>query len=133
MATFKVPADSTIKVGDTVTLQPASGGPVVTGKATALEGDALSVEVGEAISGDVKLVKSRLPGVITLPSSAVLQKNGGSVVYTFADGMLHEKRITIADRTDRDVYVSAGVSSGDSVVTNPADTFADGQKAALAQ
>ena len=133
MVTFNLPSDSTIKVGDAVTLQPAAGGPVVTGKATALDAGALSVEVGEAITGDVKLVKSRLSGVITLPASAVVQKSDGNVVYTFADGMLHEKRITIADRSASDVYISAGVSAGDTIVINAASTFTDGQKATLAQ
>lgn len=132
MATFKIPADSPIKVGDTVSLQPAAGGSAFDGKATALDAGTLTVEVGEATTGDVRLVKSRIPNVITLPASAVVQKNGGNVVYTFADGMLHEKPVTIADRTSSDVYVTAGVASGDSVVTNPASTFSDGEKAAIA-
>ena len=132
-ATFKIPADSPIKVGETVSLQPAVGGAIFTGKAASVEAGTLLVEVAEAASGEVRLVKSRFPSVITLPASAIVQKNGGNVVYTFADGMLHEKHVTIADRSPSEVYVTAGVASGDSIVTDAASTFTDGQKAAIAQ
>lgn len=134
VAVFKLPADAALKAGDDVSLETAAGA-TVDGKVASVEGGNATVEVadGASVTGDLKLVKSKLNGAVTLPASAVVKKNGADVVYTLADGAVHEKKVTVADRSAASAYVTSGLSGGESVVTSGVDKLQDGQKAVAAQ
>ena len=129
---FKLAADATakLKTGDEVALQKTGGG-TATGKISKIDDGAVTVDVGEELPPDapLKLVKARLAGVVALPLTAVAKKNGGDVVYVLADGAVHEHKVTVADRTAGEAYVSTGISAGDMVVTAGAATLTNGQKA----
>lgn len=134
LATFTISPDAAgkLKVGDEVALQGASGGATCIGKIIKLDGGDVGVEVADGAalkSGDeARLVKSKLAGVIVVPQGAVSKKNGADTVFVLSNGELHAKKITIADRSGADVYVSAGLTAGDQVVTSGGE-LADGQKA----
>jgi len=134
VATFSIPVDAAgkMKVGDEVTLQDATGGATCPGKITKVDGGNVTVEVADGAAlknGDeARLVKSKLAGVIVVPLAAVSKQGGADTVFVLSNGELHAKKVTIADRAGADVYVSAGLTAGDQVVTS-GGALADGQKA----
>lgn len=133
-ADFKLGGDgAAFKVGQTVALQPANGGTQVSGRVARSDADGVNVELAEDAAvkpGDsVRLVKQRVPNVVPVPTTAVVQRNGADVVYTLADGTVHERKVTIVDRTGNEALVGSGLSGGDVVVSAGADSLKDGQKA----
>ncbi len=130
-------AASSLKVGDTASLQSSADSKPVDGKIAKLDGGEVTVEVGEDAmlkAGDaVHLVKSRLSNVVVVPASSVSKKGAVDTVFVLAQGELHAKTITVADRSATEVYVSAGLAPGDSVVTSAVAGLTDGQKASAAQ
>ena len=136
LAEFKVPAAdaATMKAGATVTLQPAAGGAPIAGRVASVEGETVTVEIvdeASAKAGDsLRLVKARVPNVIPVPAAAVVKHDGADVVFVLADGVVHEKKVTVVDRSGAEALVGSGLTNGDQVVSSGADSLKDGQKAA---
>ncbi|HXU72206.1 MAG TPA: HlyD family efflux transporter periplasmic adaptor subunit [Polyangia bacterium] len=135
LAEFKLAAAdaATMKPGAAVTLQPAGGGAPIAGRVATVEGDTVTVELVDenaAKPGDsLRLVKARVPNVVQVPATALVKANGGDAVFVLADGAVHEKKVTVVDRTGNDVLVGSGLTNGDQVVTTGAEGLKDGQKA----
>jgi multidrug efflux pump subunit AcrA (membrane-fusion protein) len=136
LAEFKVAAAdaATMKAGATVTLQPATGGAPIAGRVASVEGETVTVEIvdeASAKAGDsLRLVKARVPNVIPVPAAAVVKHDGADVVFVLADGVVHEKKVTVVDRSGAEALVGSGLTNGDQVVSSGADSLKDGQKAA---
>ena len=136
LATFTLPPTDAgqMKPGQPVSLQEASGGAPMSGRVVKVEGDGVTVEVAEdapAKPGDqVRLVKARVPNVIPVPATAVVHRANGDVVYVLADGVVHEHKVSVVDRSGTEALVGNGLQSGDQVVAAGADGLHDGQKAA---
>lgn len=135
LAEFKLAAAdaATMKQGAAVTLQPAAGGAPIAGRVATVEGDVVTVELVDenaAKPGDsLRLVKARVPNVVPVPASAVVKHDGADAVFVLADGVVHEKKVTVVDRTGSEVLVGSGLTNGDQVVSTGADGLKDGQKA----
>jgi multidrug efflux pump subunit AcrA (membrane-fusion protein) len=133
---FKVPAADagSMKSGAAVTLQPAAGGAPIAGRVVRVEGETVTVElVDEAAAkeGDsLRLVKARVANVVPVPAAALVKHDGNDVVFVLADGTVHERKVTVVDKTGSEVLVGSGLTSGDQVVSSGADGLKDGQKAA---
>ncbi len=120
---------SALKTGEEATLKKPGG--TVAGKISKIDNGVVSVEVAQELPADamLHLVKSRLPGVITVPAAAVTKKNGVDVAYVLSEGTLHERKVGVADRTSNEAYISTGIGAGDMVVTSSAASLSEGQKA----
>jgi hypothetical protein len=136
-ATFKLGADAAaLKVGDEATLQGPSGA-TGAGKIAKIDNGEVTIEVADTAAfkaGDeVRLVKSKLSGVVAVPTAAVVKKNGTDTVFVLSQGTLHAKKVTLADRAGGEIYVSNGLAAGDQVVTSGGDALNDGDKASASQ
>ncbi|MDB4970671.1 MAG: hypothetical protein JWN44_6360 [Myxococcales bacterium] len=136
LAEFKVPAAEAaqLKQGQQVSLQAAGGGAPMAGRVAKVDGDTVTVELtdeGAAKAGDsVRLVKARVPNVVPVPATAVVKREGGDVVYVLADGVVHERKVNVVDKSGSEALVGSGLASGDQVVSSGAENLKDGQKAA---
>ena len=123
----------TLRAGATASLQPALGGAPLSGRIAKVDGDTVTVELPEESSvkaGDsVRLVKQRVPNVVPVPATALTHREVGDVVYILADGALHERQVSVVDRSKDEALISSGLSGGDVVVAAGADNLHDGQKA----
>jgi multidrug efflux pump subunit AcrA (membrane-fusion protein) len=133
-ADFAVGADAAaLKSGQAVMVEAAAGGAAIPAHVARVEGGKVTVELGDDAAlkpGDqVRLVKERMSNVIPVPATAVVKKNGGDVVYVLADGVLHERKVEVVDRSGTEALVSTGVSPGDQVVVSGGDSLHEGQKA----
>jgi multidrug efflux pump subunit AcrA (membrane-fusion protein) len=131
-ATFKIADTGTLKAGDDVSLQAASGG-TSPAKISKLGDGEVTVELGEGATAkpgdDVRLVKSKMPAVVVVPASAVVKKNGADVVFVLSGGIAHAKKVTIADRSGGEVFLSSGVNAGEQIITTGGEALNDGDKA----
>jgi RND family efflux transporter MFP subunit len=136
VAEFKLAAAdaAAMKSGAAVTLQPAAGGAPIAGRVVRVEGDTVTVELVDdaaAKPGDsLRLVKARVANVVPVPASALVKHDGSDVVFVLSDGVVHERKVTIVDKTGSEVLVGSGLTSGDQIVSSGADSLKDGQKAA---
>jgi HlyD family secretion protein len=85
----------------------------------------LKVRVDEAdprlrpgMSATARIEVDRLPGALLIPSGAVFDVNGRSVVYRLKGSAFIETPIEIAKRSREQVAVTAGVAEGDQVATS---------------
>ena len=132
---FKIPtADAAaMKSGAAVTLQPAAGGAPLAGRVAHVDGDTVTVELVDdaaAKPGDsLRLVKARVTNVVPVPAAALVKHDGTDVVFVLSDGAVHERKVTVVDKTGSEVLVGSGLISGDQIVSSGADGLKDGQKA----
>ncbi|MGZ3405833.1 MAG: efflux RND transporter periplasmic adaptor subunit, partial [Polyangia bacterium] len=123
-----------MKSGAAVTLQPAAGGAPISGRVVRAEGDTVTVELVDdaaAKPGDsLRLVKARIANVVPVPAAALVKHDGNDVVFVLSDGAVHERKVTVVDKTGAEVLVGSGLTSGDQIVSSGADSLKDGQKAA---
>ncbi len=75
-------------------------------------------------------MKARVADVVPVPVAALVHKDGGDVVFVLADGIVHERKVTVVDKSGSDALVGSGLTSGDEVVVSSPETLKDGQKAA---
>ena len=68
--------------------------------------------------------------MIPVPAAAVVKHDGADMVFVLADGVVHEKKVTVVDRSGAEVLVGSGLTNGDQVVSSGGDSLKDGQKAA---
>jgi hypothetical protein len=134
-AEFKVGSEAatTLRPGQAVSVQPAGGGAPAQARVAKAEGDSVVVELPEDAplkTGDaVRLVKARVADVVPVPVSAIVKREGGDVVFVLSDGAVHERKVTVVDKSGSDALVSSGLTSGDQVVVSSPETLKDGQKA----
>ena len=64
-----------------------------------------------------------------VPSAAVRQIDGRSVVFVFKDNMLERRAVSVGREFGTEVEISAGVTAGEQVVVGGPDQLADGQSA----
>jgi multidrug efflux pump subunit AcrA (membrane-fusion protein) len=133
---FKLPAAdaAAMKSGAAVTLQPAAGGAPLAARVVRVDGDTVTIELVDdaaAKPGDsLRLVKARVTNVVPVPAAALVKHDGNDVVFVLSDGAVHERKVTVVDKTGSEVLVGSGLTSGDQVVSSGADSLKDGQKAA---
>jgi RND family efflux transporter MFP subunit len=78
--------------------------------------------------------KGSLAHVVTLPLSAVFEKNGSPAVWVFdrQSGSVTLKPVTVARYEAETVVVAGGLAKGDLVITAGINTLREGQKVRLA-
>jgi hypothetical protein len=136
LADFKLPAAAAavMKPGDAVTLQPAAGGATFAGRVAKVVADVVTVELADNASakpGDsVRLVKARVANVVPVPTAALVQRDGRDAVFVLSDGAVHQRKVTVVDKTPTEVLIGTGLTGGDQIVSSGADGLKDGEKAA---
>lgn len=96
--------------------------PVTGGRAIRLR----AVGAGQMPAGrsvDITIIVTRKEAGIVIPRQAVINATAAPSVYIVdADGIVHERSITLADWPSQDAIVESGLADGDRVVLNPAET-----------
>lgn len=76
---------------------------------------------GKLLAGtfaSIELPLKNIKGAIQIPSEAVVPVQNGKVVYIANNGKAKEVKIETIARTDKDVIVTQGVKSGDTLLTS---------------
>jgi RND family efflux transporter MFP subunit len=84
---------------------------------------------GEILAGSYGLVQlrnSRPEAALTLPSSAIIFRSEGPQVAVVVDNHLNLHKVKLGRDFGSVVEILSGVTPTDSVITNPADSFAEG-------
>jgi len=123
-----------LKVGDPAEItapgvdEPAEG--KVTVVSPALDPNSTTVEVwvqapnpkrslrpGSTVT--VKMVASKNPGALVVPSSALLTAEDGTTTVMIAgsDGKAHQQKVTVGFKQDQDALITSGVQAGQQVIT----------------
>lgn len=66
----------------------------------------------------IELPLKNIKGAISIPSEAVVPVQDGKVVYIANNGKAKEVKIETITRTDKDVIVTEGIKSGDTILTS---------------
>jgi RND family efflux transporter MFP subunit len=87
-------------------------------------------ETGELFPGAYALIALKVtnnPGILTIPSNALLFRSEGTAVGVVdANGKVRIRKITINLNLGDKFEVSQGLSETDQVIVNPSDSLADG-------
>ena len=76
-----------------------------------------SLKVGTPVHAVIQ--GNTVNGALTVPPSAILPtQDGGTAVLVVTDGRAHKRSITVGIRTAKAVQVTAGLTAGDTVVTD---------------
>lgn len=86
----------------------------------------LPLRVGLTASAEIEV--RRVEGDTVVPTSALLRRGGGEVVYAVRDGVAVEVPVTIDAIGDLDAAVSGDIEVGESVVTTGVELIADGDE-----
>lgn len=68
------------------------------------------------------------PQGVRVPANAVVEREGGSVVFVLAEDTVQQRSVTPGLALNADRQLLAGVRPGERVVTSPPDTLRDGSK-----
>ncbi|MBJ7515200.1 MAG: efflux RND transporter periplasmic adaptor subunit [Stenotrophomonas sp.] len=68
------------------------------------------------------------PQGVRVPANAVVEREGGSVVFVLADDAVQQRSVTPGLALNADRQLLQGVRPGEQVVTSPPDTLRDGSK-----
>jgi RND family efflux transporter MFP subunit len=70
---------------------------------------------------------AEVPKGVMVPANAIVSRDGHEVAFVVADEKAHRHDITAAKAANNDLrLVTAGLTAGDTVITSPPDTVADG-------
>ena len=69
------------------------------------------------------------PSGVLIPAQAVVQRDGGTVVFTLAEGHVHQRTVKAAARNGELARITEGLQAGDQVVLAPAASLKDGTAA----
>jgi RND family efflux transporter MFP subunit len=69
------------------------------------------------MTATARIAADRIPSMLLVPTEAVFQHDGHSVVYALEGSMFDERRIDVVRRGRDQVAVSAGVAAGDKLAT----------------
>ena len=84
----------------------------------------MSVKVAFQTAGDVKVANSG----VTIPKSAVHQRDGRDIVWVVRDGRAERRAVTVAETHGDEVTVSAGLNGGEKIAIEGADNLAEGAR-----
>jgi len=84
----------------------------------------MSVKVAFQTVGEAKRITSN----ITIPKSALHQRDGRDIVWLVRDGRAERHAVTVAESRGDEVTVSAGLNGGERIVVDGAGNLADGAR-----
>jgi multidrug efflux pump subunit AcrA (membrane-fusion protein) len=64
-----------------------------------------------------RVAVERIPNVVLIPSEAIFQHDGATVVYELKGTEFHERRVQITKRGKEQAIVAAGIAPGDRIAT----------------
>jgi multidrug efflux pump subunit AcrA (membrane-fusion protein) len=64
-----------------------------------------------------RIATERIPDVVLIPSEAIFQRDGASVVYELKGSEFHERRIELGKRGKEQAIVKAGIQPGNRIAT----------------
>jgi RND family efflux transporter MFP subunit len=92
----------------------------------------MSVKVGfqdaSVASAPTNEEKASARADMTIPKSAVRQRDGRDIVWVVRDGRAEPRAVTVATTRGEEVAIAAGLSGGERVVIDRTDTLAEGTR-----
>jgi len=86
--------------------------------------DDVQLRIGLTASSEIQV--RRVDAETVVPTSALLRRGGGEVVYVVRDGVAHEVPVTVDALGDRSAALSGDIERGDEVVTFGVEVVEDG-------
>ncbi len=80
---------------------------------------------------NVKIPLEKRIDALVVPKEAIVERNGKNVVFVYQDGVAQIREVQIGYRNDTYQEITAGVSSGELVITAPLDVLQDQTKVKL--
>lgn len=81
--------------------------------------DDTSVKIVPGMSADVEIVAQKVSGVISIPTSSIVEKDQRKMVYVVRDGKAVLTPVTRGITTWNATEITAGLTEGQKIVTNP--------------
>ena len=91
------------------------------------EDGAVAPDPRPGMSAVVDLQVRNAPGVLTVPSAAVVRDDGRDAVFVVSGGKARLRRVVVGASGPDRVEIRSGVAAGDRVVVRDADRLRDGQ------
>lgn len=79
----------------------------------------------------VKITLQQYPDAVMIPSGAVVPQLEGDFVFVCRNGSAHSVPVTVGVRTDRDVQITDGLTSGDTLITTGLLQLTEGKAVTL--
>jgi len=73
---------------------------------------------------------ARMRNLVAVPPSAILTNAGVHRAFVIADGVVHERLVTVVDRTEDAVLIETGITANEQVATEKLDELYDGARIA---
>ncbi len=84
-----------------------------------------------AFQDEALLPTTSARSTLTIPQSAVQERDGRSIAWVVREGKSERRAITVANTNGDKIFVSAGLSSGEVIIINPLPTLTDGTPVTL--
>jgi len=77
----------------------------------------LDPRIRPGMTAVARIATERIPNVVLIPSEAIFQRDGASVVYELDGSEFHERRVQISKRGKEQAVVASGIEPGDRIAT----------------
>ena len=77
----------------------------------------LDPRIRPGMTAVARIATERIPNVVLVPSEAIFQRDGASVVYELDGSEFHERRVQISKRGKEQAIVASGIEVGDRIAT----------------
>ena len=84
--------------------------------------------LGDGFRVEMKATVWEATDVLSVPASALFQREGSWMVFSVVDGRARERRVDVGHRTGAAAEVKGGLREGDEVIVFPSDKVADGAR-----
>jgi len=80
------------------------------------------------LGGELSDSAASAPAKLTVPSTAITERDGKQVVFTVREGIATETPVRTGERLGTQTVVSQGLTQGETVVNRPPATLSGGAK-----
>ena len=80
------------------------------------------------LGGELSDSAAAAPAKLTVPTTAIAERDGKQVVFTIREGRAEETPVRTAERLGTQTVVTEGLSQGETVVNRPPATLSGGAK-----
>jgi HlyD family secretion protein len=80
------------------------------------------------MNGDATVRTDFKPGVLAVPTDAIIEEDSAKYVYIIKDGKAQKVKVETGNVNDTDTEIRTGVAEGDVVITGDQDKIKEGIK-----
>jgi len=83
------------------------------------------------MEGDLDIILETLPGVLKVPTTALVNEEEKNYVWVYKEGKIFRKEVAIGGNSNDETEIKSGVSEGEVIISEPSNKFKEGQKVAI--